>query len=84
MATKKFKFKPRKDIDGSGVNNGYRANKAEELCRESVLNNPKSKDDTEDYFVSDMLSDCFHLCDKKGWDVEELIDRAKRQWEDER
>ena len=41
------------------------------------------KDETEDA-ICDLLADIFHLCDKRGVDVHEIIDRAQTHWEAER
>ena len=34
--------------------------------------------------ITDLLTDLLHLCDKKGLDAEEILGRAKRNWEHER
>ena len=34
--------------------------------------------------ITDLLTDLLHFCDKKGIDAEEILGRAKRNWEHER
>jgi hypothetical protein len=79
----KFKFQPKKNVDKpSGFTNGQRAVSAAKLVRQHAKIKPL--DDLDVYNAYDLLSDIFHLCDKRGWNVDEVIDHAKSNWMDER
>lgn len=78
----KFKFNPSKDIDDAGQTNGVRAERAEQAIREGF--NIRTKDNLEYVNASDLLSDIFHLCDRDGWDVDEVIQMAIDNWMEER
>ena len=78
----KFKFNPRKDIDGVGQTNAVRAARAEQAIRKGF--GICTKDEVESVNAADLVGDIFHLCDRDGWDVDEVIRMATGNWKDER
>jgi hypothetical protein len=76
-----FKFKPEKNIDEpSGFTNGDRAERA----LEHVKSHSQCMGDIEECNAQDLICDIFHLCDKNGWDIDEVLHMAKSDWRDER
>ena len=81
--SKPFKFRPQHSIDGEGgTTNGDRAETAEQAIREGF--HLPDKDELEGCNASDLISDIFHLCDRQGWDIDNVVDAARRMWQDER
>ncbi len=78
----KFRFKPSKDIDDAGQTNAVRADRAEQAIREAFEIFPS--DELQSYNAADLFSDIFHLCDRNGWEVDEMIEMAKANWKEER
>jgi hypothetical protein len=78
----KFKFKPGKDIDDAGQTNAVRATRAEYSIREGF--EIRAEDEIESANAADLVSDIFHLCDRDGWDVDEVVRMAIANWKDER
>jgi hypothetical protein len=82
MVKFKFKFKPGKDIDDVGQTNAVRAARAEQSIREGF--EIRAKDELESVNAADLVGDIFHLCDRNGWDVDDVIRMAIANWKDER
>jgi hypothetical protein len=83
--SKKFKFKPNKN-KSAGASNGSRADKAEAVARQlafaaGVKHLSLSVDSG---IVSEALADLFHLCDREGWSVPEVIKEGIGIWGSER
>ena len=78
----KFKFKPVKDIDDVGQTNAVRAARAEQAIREGFK--ISKKDELESVNAAGLVGDIFHLCDRNGWDVDEVVHMATADWNDER
>lgn len=78
----KFKFNPGKDIDDVGQTNAVRAIRAENSIREGFK--IRAKDKVESVNAADLVGDIFHLCDRNGWDVDEVVHMAIANWKDER
>jgi hypothetical protein len=78
----KFRFKPTKDIDDAGQTNAVRAARAEQAIREGFK--ICRADELQSYNAADLFSDIFHLCDRNSWDVDEMIEMAKDNWQEER
>lgn len=38
----------------------------------------------DEFHVSDMIANCLHLCDQYGFDADDVIERARYHWEEER
>ena len=44
---------------------------------------PEYDDDTTQQGIQDAMSDLFHLCDLAGWDFHQMLDAARRNYQDE-
>lgn len=81
---KKFKFRPRKSIDGpGGATNGTRAEWAEEALAVFREDKYPERDDHEAP-IMDLISDLLHLADREGLDGEALLEAGRGMWQDER
>jgi hypothetical protein len=78
----RFKFNPGKDIDDAGQTNARRATRAENSIREGFKMG--AEDEVESVNAADLVGDIFHLCDRNGWDVDEVVRMAIANWKDER
>jgi len=74
-------FNPDLDIDGSGTTNGDRAARLEHAIREAYR--LPASDTLELCNASDLLCDLLHLCNREGWDIEEMIASGRGCWEEE-
>lgn len=77
-AKPKRKFRPNKDIDGSGFTNDVRADRALEAL-DAWAAGYKVDEDT----YRDLLNDLMHLCDRDNLDFAKLLSMARRTYEDE-
>lgn len=82
---RKFKFRPRKSIDGPhGVKNGERADWAEQslsIFRQTCGYPPG---DDNECPIKDLIADLLHLADREGLDGERLLESGRGMWEEER
>lgn len=83
--SRKFKFKPDKPDpdDPDGPKNGRRADWAETAVDAFLSATGEAGGDYEDA-IADLMGDLLHLADKIGLDGEVLLDRAGRNWREER
>lgn len=81
---KKFKFRPRRKVDGPGtVSNGERAFWAAEALWTFREGKYPEGDDNEATLM-DLICDLLHLADRDGLDPELILDAAVKMWRDER
>lgn len=81
---KRFRFKPRRNIDGKGGNtNGARAQWAEDALLVFRRNKYPDRDDHERP-IKDLIADLLHLADREGLDGEHLLESGRGMWMDER
>ena len=78
---KKFRVKPRKDIDRGGNTNGERAERALAAIIDAYQiggDAGATIENLEECNAADLISDIFHLADREGWDIANLVADARR------
>lgn len=88
---RKSRFRPERCADGPGESpcNGTRAEWAETALHAFLAATGEADHIGDEGYsgedeITDLLTDLLHFCDKKGTDAEEILGRAKRNWEHER
>jgi hypothetical protein len=83
---KPWKFRPARSIDSggaeTGVTNSRRAMRAEDGC--IAWRGEDQPDDTYETNIGDMLGDLMHLCDRDGFDFDDLLRMGRGNYEAER
>ena len=67
--------------EGGTTNNEDRAKTAERACAAAAFARGDMFDAEDPSIVTDLIADLCHLCDREGWDAEELIRSALMNWQ---
>lgn len=61
---------------------GDRAQRGEKIIR--VFTDAGAENNLEEYYASDAIADILHLADREGWDLEDILNRAREHHREEK
>jgi hypothetical protein len=61
-----------------------KAGRVLKVYRENHPDYHNHPEESDQQAMSDMLSDCLHFCESKGWDIPSMLLNIRNNWESER